>query len=319
MTSVEQIAYIAALQWHLDQGIDEILADAPGLLARAPLKKDIPVERRPARADSAPASFAGDDLSGPDYSIPDYSGLAAAPIAGPVAAHAASPAPLLPAGNAVQGTPALRDEAIKRAEACQSLEALKEAIAGFEGLALRRTASNLVFADGNPQAPIMLIGDMPNAEEDRTGRPFAGDDGVLMDKILKAIAIDRSATAPQHSIYMSYALNWRPPGGRSPSPQELELTLPFIERHIMLVKPQLLVLCGNLTAKLLLDSAAPLSKLRGQWHPYRPRLLSTEQAPILALCTYTPAYLLNTPGQKKAVWADMLALAAERRARGIVA
>lgn len=296
MTIAEQIAHIAALQWHLDCGIDEILADEPGLLARAPAKREIALENAP----QTPPPSALEAISAITTSIP-------------------TPASVQ---TAIQGTPALRDEAVKRAQSCQSVEALKEALSSFDGMALRRTATNLVFAAGNPQAPIMLVGDAPNADDDRAGTPFAGEWGLLMDKILKAVDLDRNATEPQHSIYMSYALNWRPPGNRSPNPQELELTLPFIERHIALIKPRLLVLCGTMPAKLLLDREDSLNKLRGQWHSYRPRLVTDEQgavpAAIPALCTYNPEYLLKTPSQKKAAWADMLMLSAKRRELGIL-
>lgn len=264
MTIAEHIAAIAALQWHLDCGIDEVLADEPGLLARAPVKQETPT----AAANTAPAAIMP----------PELSAIAAV--------TAQIPTPSAPQGS-IQGTPALRDEAIKLAVAAPTLEALRAAIAGFEGMGLRRTASNIVFADGNPEAPIMLIGDTPHSEEDRAGRPFVGDCGVLMDKILQAIDLDRAAQDPLASIYMTYALNWRPPGGRSPTPQELELTLPFIERHIALVRPKLLVLCGNMTARLLLNTGDSLSKLRGHWHNYSPRLLPQDTpAPIPTLCTY---------------------------------
>lgn len=285
MTSTEQAAYFAALQWHLDQGIDEILADEPGQqMTRLPDNR----MTGPTEAPPAPAS----PSDHPVIRSPDHP---------------------------IQGTPALREEAIKCARAAGSLEELQAALAGFEGLAVRRTATNMVFCDGNPQAPVMLIGEAPGADEDRLGRPFVGVSGQLLDKILKCIDIDRGATDPEKAIYISNILNWRPPGNRTPTPQEVEISLPFIERHITLVKPKLLILCGGVSAKALLHTEDSISRLRGRWHDFRPRTPGIEMQPIPALCTYHPSYLLRTPSQKKAVWGDMLTLMQKRQELGIAA
>lgn len=319
MTSAEQIAYFTALQWHLDQGIDEVLADEPGLLARAPVKQTPAPETR-----HAPATDTGipdmPDMGYPDMGYPDLDGPAASPA--PVMATTTSRAAVITNVSTpapVQGTPAFREEAIKCAQAAGSLEELKTALAEFEGLAIRKTATNLVFCDGNPHAPIMLIGEAPGADEDRLGRPFVGVSGQLLDKILKCIGIDRTATDPEKAIYISNILNWRPPGNRTPSPQEVEISLPFIERHIALVQPKLLILCGGVSAKALLNTEESISRLRGRWHSFTPRTPGIELAPIPALCTYHPSYLLRTPSQKKAVWGDMLQLMQKRQELGIAA
>lgn len=317
MTSVEQLAHFAALQWHLDQGIDEVLADEPGLLARASVK--------PAPAPhhaSAPDAGLPDmpDTGYPDIGYPDPDGPGTA--SPPVMATTTSRAALItnvPAPAPVQGTPALREEAIKCALAAGNLEELQAALAGFEGLAIRKTATNLVFCDGNPGAPVMLIGEAPGADEDRLGRPFVGVSGQLLDKILKCVDLDRTATDPAQSLYISNILNWRPPGNRTPSTQEVEISLPFIERHIALAQPKLLILCGSVSAKALLNTEESISRLRGRWHSFVPRTPGIELAPIPAICTYHPSYLLRTPSQKKAVWSDMLQLMQKRQELGIAA
>lgn len=276
----EQIAHFAALQWHIDQGMDEVLGEAPGgLMTRL---SDDPIVRK---AENQPT------------------------------AH-----PLIHSSSyPLQGTPELRQEAIRLASSATNLEELRAAIAAFTGIAIRKTATNLVFCDGNPQAPIMLVGEAPEADEDRTGKPFAGESGHLLDRILKYIDIDRAEADPEHALYVASILNWRPPGNRSPSAAELELSIPFIERHIALVKPKLLVLCGGGAAKALLNTNDGISKLRGRWHNYVPQTPGIESAPIPAIVTYEPAYLLKTPNQKRAVWQDMLMLAAKRQELGISA
>ena len=217
----------------------------------------------------------------------------------------------------MQGTPELKSEAIRLALGAQTLEELRAALAGFEGLAIKKTATNMVFCDGNPAAPVMLVGEAPGGDEDRLGRPFVGVSGQLLDRILKCIDLDRTETDPERAIYISNILNWRPPGNRTPTPQEIELSLPFIERHIALVKPKLLIFCGGVSAKALLNMDDGISKSRGRWHNYTPLTPGLSSDPIPAIATYHPAYLLRTPSQKKAAWQDMLNLASKRQELGI--
>ena len=178
----------------------------------------------------------------------------------------------------------------------------------------------MVFCDGNPAAPVMLVGEAPGTEEDRTGRPFTGDTGLLLDRILKAIGLDRTEQNPAAAVYISNILNWRPPGNRTPSPAELDVSLPFIERHIALAQPRLLILCGGLAAKTLLGTGETIARLRGKWHDYTPLTdgITDKKIAIPALVTYHPSYLLNMPAQKKAVWQDMLALQEKRRESGLL-
>ncbi len=197
------------------------------------------------------------------------------------------------------------DEAVKRAKSADSLEDLREIIADFDGISLKKTASNLVFSDGNPKADIMLIGEAPGADDDRAGKPFCGENGELLDRILACIGLDRMADTEKGAVYLSNILNWRPPGNRTPSPAEIEVSLPFIKRHIELAKPKMLILCGGITAKALLDSPQSISRLRKKWHDY-PMGGEGSKNSIPAIVTYHPSYLISTPSQKKSVWADML-------------
>ena len=218
------------------------------------------------------------------------------------------------------GAAEARTESLKLAQAAQTLDALKQAIAEFDGIALKGTATNLVFCDGNPHAPIMLVGEAPGADEDRLGKPFVGVSGQLLDRILACIGLDRAEDDPMKSIYISNILNWRPPGNRTPTDSEIAVSLPFIERHIQLVKPKVLILSGGVSAKALLGSGDSISKLRGRFRSWSPQTTELHDGapPIPVLATYHPSYLLRTPGQKRLVWADMLLLLEKRRELGII-
>ncbi len=271
MTVTERQALIAALQWHIDAGAEDAFSDEPfdvtALRREDPPQSVIPAKNEPASAVVTPMA----------------------------------PRP-------VEGTSVLRAEAIKLAGGANTLDELKAAIAAFDGIGLKKTATNLVFCDGNPAAPVMLVGEAPGADEDAQGKPFVGVSGQLLDRILKTINLDRKDADPLRSIYISNILNWRPPGNRTPTPAEVEISLPFIERHIVLAKPKLLILCGGVSAKALLNTETGISKLRGRWHDYRPRTPGIDSTgfSVPAIATYHPSYLLRTPGQKRAVWHDML-------------
>lgn len=195
-------------------------------------------------------------------------------------------------------------QAQKLAEACQTLEELSAAISAFDGLSLKKTATNMVFAAGDTDSDIMVVGDAPAADDDIQGTPFVGEDGKLLDKILASIGLSRTPENDQRGAYLTNMLNWRPPGNRTPTESEIAITLPFIERHIALVAPKILILCGGVAGKALMRRNESISKLRGALHDYQ-----TPNGPVVkAMTTYHPAYLLRTPAQKKAVWADMLML-----------
>jgi len=185
------------------------------------------------------------------------------------------------------------------AAAARSTEELRAALAGFDGCALRDTATNLVFADGNPEAGLMLIGEGPGAEEDRAGRPFVGPSGQLLDRMLASIGLDRS------KYLITNLIPWRPPGNRNPTDSEVLLCLPFLLRHITLARPLHLVLLGGLASQAVLGTTLGIKRLRGRWHEASIPGLG---APVPALPLLHPAYLLRTPGAKRETWADLLLL-----------
>lgn len=283
-------AAITAMEWYLDNGVDEALGEEPRGITpiSMPTAPAVAQIREPAQESYAPTPSV--------IPMPANQIISAAPLA-----KAES-----------------RAEAVRLAAAANTLDELREAIKSFDGLDIKRTATNLVFSDGNPKAPIMLVGEAPGADEDRLGKPFVGVSGQLLDRIFKCIGVDREQDDPNRSIYIANILNWRPPGNRTPSPSEIEISLPFIERHIALVQPKLLILCGGVSAKALLGAGDSISKLRKSWRTYE--TLSPDigaKVSIPAICTYHPSYLLRTPTQKKAVWEDMLTLDAKRTELGL--
>jgi DNA polymerase len=185
------------------------------------------------------------------------------------------------------------------AQACKTLDELRDALAGFEGCALRYTAKNLVFADGNPEARIMLVGEAPGRDEDLQGLPFVGRSGQLLDRMLASIGLDRT------KVYIANTLPWRPPGNRAPTPAEQAICEPFIERQIELSRAEILVLVGGVSAKQLLRTDTGIMRLRGRWSTYR-----AGDRDIPALPIFHPAYLLRQPAQKRLAWRDLLSLKA---------
>lgn len=180
-----------------------------------------------------------------------------------------------------------------------NLAELKTAMENYDGCALKRSCQSTVFADGNPEAKLMIVGEAPGADEDRIGLPFVGASGKLLDAMLAAIGLDRS------SVYIANVVPWRPPGNRKPEPAEVELCLPFISRQIELVDPALLLLLGGAPTAALLGRPDSITRLRGHWMDYSSPRLSH---PIPALPTFHPAYLLRTPAHKREAWRDMLAV-----------
>jgi DNA polymerase len=212
----------------------------------------------------------------------------------------ASPAPRpepLPAPALTVPSDAAIMAAREAAATCETLDDLRATLAGFEGCNLRHTATNLVFADGNPQARVMFVGEAPGVEEDMQGLPFVGRSGQLLDRMIAAIGLDRG------SAYIANVIPWRPPGNRTPTPQETEICRPFIERQIALVDPDVLVLLGGASAKQILKTSEGILRLRGQWRSY-----DTGRREIKALATLHPAYLLRQPLQKRLAWRDLLAV-----------
>ena len=183
------------------------------------------------------------------------------------------------------------------ADGCQTIEELEKAVRAFDGCVLKKTASKTVFADGNPKARIMIIGEAPGAQEDKQGIPFCGPSGALLDNMLAAIGLDRT------KVYISNTVFWRPPGNRQPSAEETAICLPLVEKHIALVNPALLILSGGTASTTLLNKDTSISRLRGKFYDYENVYM---QKPTSAAVTYHPSYLLRSPGQKRLAWNDML-------------
>jgi uracil-DNA glycosylase len=190
------------------------------------------------------------------------------------------------------------------ADAAPDLETLRSAMANFEGCALKRTATQLVFSDGVPGSRVMLVGEAPGGDEDRIGRPFVGRAGQLLDRMLNSIGLDRQ------NVYIANVVPWRPPGNRTPTPQETQMCLPFLERQIHLANPEYLVCLGGSAVRTLLGAEGGVMRARGSWFAY-PRQ-SARQIPALAMLH--PAFLLRQPAHKKFAWADMRALAGALKA-----
>jgi DNA polymerase len=194
--------------------------------------------------------------------------------------------------------PKLVDSDEHPALSCTTLDELRYAMEHSTGCDLIKAATHTVFSGGNPGASIMLIGEAPGADEDRVGQPFVGQSGQLLDTILATIGIDRT------SIYISNIIPWRPPGNRPPTTTEMNYCLPFIERHIDLVSPKILILLGGVALKTLLGRSDGILKLRGQVLEYT----SKGGKKIAAMPTLHPSYIMRSPSQKALVWKDMLTL-----------
>jgi DNA polymerase len=183
------------------------------------------------------------------------------------------------------------------AKTAASLDDLRKLLERFEGCTLRGTATQLVFADGDPQARVMFVGEAPGHEEDITGRPFVGRSGKLLDRMMEAIGLNRT------SAYIANVVPWRPPGNRTPTPQETAICLPFIRRQIELADPDILVCLGGPATQTLLGTKDGITRTRGRWFKF-----ATGTREIRALATFHPAFLLRSPLQKRFSWRDFLAI-----------
>jgi DNA polymerase len=250
---------------------------------------------------------AGVDCALTDEPANRLSDPAAAPAV--TVAGASEPAPLKPVRPPPSAVPAPRGEATPAPEAAiasareaarkaPSLEVLRALLEKFDGCALKHTATRLVFADGNPQARIMFVGEAPGRDEDIEGLPFVGRSGKLLDRMIAAIGLDRS------KAYIANVIPWRPPGNRTPTPQETQICLPFIQRQIELVNPDVLVTLGNPSTQTLLSTREGIMRTRGKWFDY-----DTGTRTIRAIATFHPAYLLRSPSYKRMSWQDLRAIA----------
>lgn len=196
-------------------------------------------------------------------------------------------------------SPAAAGSSREIASAATDLASLKAAFEAFDDCALKETATNFVFADGSADARLMFIGEAPGAEEDRQGLPFVGPAGRLLDRMLDSIGLKRS------EAYITNILPWRPPGNRNPTDSEIALCLPFIERHIELVNPEVLVAVGGTAAKALLDTREGIMRLRGRWFNY---IVPGSGVRLPLRAVLHPAYLLRQPAQKRDAWIDLIAI-----------
>jgi uracil-DNA glycosylase len=254
------------LAFYLEAGVDCALGDAP-------------VDRL-AEPDSIPAAAPREiALPRPSREIP-------------------AAVPAVPRADIALAPDAAISSAREAALTAPSLEVLRQLLENFDGCALKHTATRLVFADGNPQARVMFVGEAPGREEDIEGRPFVGRSGKLLDRMIAAIGLDRS------KAYIANVIPWRPPGNRTPTPQETQICLPFIRRQIELVNPDVLVTLGNPSTQTLLSTRDGIMKTRGRWFDY-----DTGTRTIRAIATFHPAYLLRSPSYKRMTWQDLRAIA----------
>jgi DNA polymerase len=268
----------ALLRFYVEAGVDAALSEAPvDHFARTRDEKAKETEHRAAAVREQAATSPRERAPERDQATAETTRNTRAPANLAVPSEAA----IMAAREAAAGA--------------ESLEALRATLADFQGCNLRATATNLVFADGNPQARIMFVGEAPGFEEDIQGLPFVGRSGQLLDRMLASIGLDRT------SAYIANVIPWRPPGNRTPTPQETEICRPFIERQIFLADPDILVMLGGASAKQLLKTSEGILKLRGQWRPF-----DTGKREIRALATLHPAYLLRQPLQKRLAWRDLL-------------
>jgi len=262
--SPERNAAVELLDFYREAGVDAVLGEAP-------------VDR-----------FATADLPAP-----------------PQAARAPQPAarPSEPAlkGGAAGAAPPAPDEATmaarEAARSAASLEELRAILERFDGCALKATATQLVFADGNPQSRVMFVGEAPGRDEDVEGLPFVGRSGKLLYRMMAAIGLDRT------NAYIANIVPWRPPGNRTPTPQESAICLPFMQRQIELADPDMLVCLGGPSAHTLLSVKDGITKIRGRWFSF-----DTGKREIRAMPTFHPAFLLRSPLQKRFAWRDFLAI-----------
>jgi uracil-DNA glycosylase len=264
-------AALQMLKWYREAGVDEAVANEPCDWARLGVPAVIEIE-----------ADAGPEIGEPFR--PERAPLPPQPVA--------RANPTLP----LDGTAFAAREAARNAP---DLSALEAALAAFDGCPLKKTAKNLCMWRGNPKARIMMIGEAPGRDEDLEGKPFVGRAGQLLDKMLAAIGLTEA------DVYITNTVYWRPPGNRTPTPQEVQACQPFLERQIELVAPEIIVLLGGAAAKQVLATDDGIMKLRGKWRSYQ----SGDRA-IRTIATLHPAFLLRTPAAKRQAWRDLLMIKA---------
>jgi DNA polymerase len=264
------------LAWYAEMGVDTAVEDEP---------QDRFAESAAATEAAPQARSAPPPLASRERALPGID---------------SAPPPLVVPASVTRAQDDAVSDARELARRAANLDDLRAILESYEGVSLRKTATRLVFADGNPSARVMFVGEAPGKDEDREGLPFVGRAGHLLDRMLAAIGLDRTG------VYIANIVPWRPPGNRTPTPQETQLCLPFIQRQIELANPDVLVLLGGSAATGLTGAKDGILRMRGRWLDY-----DTGTRTIKALATLHPAYLLRTPSQKKLAWRDFRALKAE--------
>jgi DNA polymerase len=283
---------LSALAWLVEAGAEEAIGEEP-------------VNRFAAKAVFSNPPLEGGSKAGSRDSAKTASGRGVGELPHP-SQKFASQISTLPQGEGQKRSIDPADSigtAMELAAGAKTLAELKAALEGFDGGALKRGATNTVFADGNPQSRIMFIGEAPGRDEDRQGLPFVGRAGKLLDKMLAAISLDRT------SAYITNVLNWRPPDNREPTPEEAAMCLPFLRRHIELVNPQVIILLGGVSLRHVMGNTSGIMKTRGRWLDYN---VAGRMVPVMP--TLHPAYLLRQPAHKKLAWRDLQAVAARMEA-----
>ncbi len=282
----------ALLHFHADAGVDWLLEDTPldRFAEFAATRQSRPAQRdaqQPQQREAQSQPSAQNGSSRPAQSAASRAAAAAPP---PVQANVAMPDE--------QAIAAARFAA----ETARSLSELKTALESFNGCNLKNSARNTIFAEGDPSSGIMVIGPMPDADDDREGQPFVGKTGLLLDRMLAAIGLNRA------NLLLTNVVPWRPPGNRPPSGPEMEICRPFIERQVALAEPKALLLLGNFTARFFFGGTGTIHTLRGQW-----RDVASGHGIVPAIATLHPQELLNAPASKPLAWQDLLAFQARIR------
>lgn len=284
---------ITQLAWQAEMGVDEAFLGADALaMPKVKLDKYLP----------SMTSVTSGVVSGAS-GVSSSPSVASAGSATGSSSNVSAPAPPMISGAITASTGSAQKSQKSMPDspdlaAITSLADLKAALLAFEGCALKHTASNLVFADGNPGARLMIIGEAPGRDEDMVGLPFVGASGQLLDKMLASIGLNRA------HVYIANLLPWRPPGNRTPTVEETAMMLPWLRRHVQLANPDYVLILGGSAAKAVLGTKDGILKIRGRWQDVdfgdamvRPTLASLH-----------PAYLLRSPAQKRLSFADMLSV-----------
>jgi DNA polymerase len=287
----------AMLDWLRAAGADEAIGDTP--------VDRYAIAREHAAARTSPQGQPGEAAPAPS----DQSRTAAGDVpSGARAPERTKDAAWRPSGGDLVSADAALSTARAMAAEARTLDQLRDALHRFDGCSLKATAKHTVFADGSPDARVVVVGEAPGADEDRQGKPFVGRAGHLLDRMLEPIGLRRS-----DSVYITNILFWRPPGNRTPSAAEKAACLPFVERHLALMAPDFILFTGGQAAQTLLGRTEGVLKLRGRWFTYQNPDLA---APVSALVTLHPAYLLRQPAQKRLAWRDLLLLKTAMDANG---